>query len=50
MGHIKAEFLREAVRVMSGSQHIADSLSDIQATLLHQKRLTENDFERKEST
>lgn len=50
MGHIKAEFLREAVRVISGSQHIADSLSDIQATLLHQKRLTENDFERKEST
>ena len=40
-GHLKAEFLKEAVRVMSGSQHVADSLSDVQSTLLsEQQRLT----------
>ena len=40
-GHLKAEFLKEAIRVMSGSQHVADSLSDLQSTLLsEQQRLT----------
>ena len=43
VAHLKAEFLKEAVRVMSGSQHIADSLSDLQATLLtEQQKLTTN--------
>ena len=51
VGHIKAAFLKEAVRVMSGSQHMADSLSDLQATLLHEKqRLTEDHPERAELT
>ena len=40
-GHLKAEFLKEAIRVMSGSQHVADSLSDLQSTLLsEQQKLT----------
>ena len=34
LGYLKASFLEEAVRVMSGSQHIADSLADLQSTLL----------------
>ena len=40
-GRLKAEFLEEAMRVMSGSQHVADSLSDLQSTLLsEQQKLT----------
>ena len=31
-GRLKAEFLKEAIRVMSGSQHVADSLSDLQSS------------------
>ena len=46
-GYLKAEFLKEAIRVMSGSQHVADSLSDVQSTLLsQQKRLTTDRSER----
>ena len=39
IGRLEAEFLHEANRVMSGSRALADSLSDIQATLRleHQK-------------
>ena len=36
--YIKAAFLKEAMRVMSGSKSIADSLADIQATLLSEKQ------------
>ena len=35
VSHLESEFLREATRVMSGSQALADSLSDIQATLAY---------------
>ena len=34
MTHVEAQFLKEALRVMSGSQQVADSLSDLQSTLL----------------
>ena len=44
---LKAEFLKEAIRVMSGSQHVADSLSDLQSTLLSkQQRLTSDGSQR----
>lgn len=33
VSHLETEFLKEATRVMSGSQALADSLSDIQATV-----------------
>jgi len=35
VSHLESEFLREATRVMSGSQALADSLYDIQATLAY---------------
>ena len=38
LSYLKADFLKEAVRVMSGSQHIADSLADLQSTLLAEKQ------------
>lgn len=42
LGQLEAEFLTEAMRVMSGSKAVADSLADIQATLLfHQQQLSE---------
>ena len=39
--YLKAAFLKEAVRAMSGSQHIADSLADLQSTLLAEKQRLE---------
>ena len=46
-GRLKAEFLKEAIRVTSGSQHVADSLSDLQSTLLsEQQRLTSDESQR----
>ena len=43
-GRLKAEFLKEAIRVMSGSQQVAESLSDLQSTLLaEQQKLQENE-------
>ncbi|MXZ22717.1 MAG: hypothetical protein F4Y84_19320 [Caldilineaceae bacterium SB0665_bin_25] len=33
VSHLEFEFLREATRVMSGSQTLADSLADVQSTL-----------------
>ncbi len=41
--HLKAEFLKEAFRVMSGSQHVADSLSDLQSTLLSEQQMLKPD-------
>jgi len=38
VAHIEAQFLKEALRVMSGSQHLSDSLSDLQSTLLIQQQ------------
>ena len=35
---LKAEFLKEAIRVMSGSQQVAESLSDLQSTLLAEQQ------------
>lgn len=40
---LKAEFLKEAIRVMSGSQHVADSLSDLQSTLLSEQQRLRSD-------
>lgn len=36
VAYLKAEFLKESIRVMSGSQGFADSLSDINSTLQHE--------------
>lgn len=49
-GHLKAEFLKEAIRVMSGSQHVADSLSDVQSTLLSEQQRLTPDRSQREST
>ena len=49
-GHLKAEFLQEAIRVMSGSQHVADSLSDLQSTLLSEQQRLTPDRSQREST
>ena len=49
-GHLKAEFLKEAIRVMSGSQHVADSLSDLQSTLLSEQQRLTPDRSRRESS
>ena len=38
LNYLKADFLREAVRVMSGSQHIAESLADFQSTIITEKQ------------
>ena len=38
IAHLKAEFLKEATRVMSGSQGFADSLSDIHSTLQYESQ------------
>ena len=38
LSYLKADFLKEALRVMSGSQHFADSLADLQSTLLSEKQ------------
>lgn len=38
LGYVKASFLKEAVRVMSGSQQMAESLADLQSTLLTEKQ------------
>ena len=38
LSYVKASFLKEAVRVMSGSQQIAESLADLQSTLLTEKQ------------
>lgn len=46
VSHLESEFLREATRVMSGSQALADSLSDIRTTLLSGAQMTR---ERKEN-
>ena len=35
--HLEAEFLKEATRVMSGSNRLAESLSDIEATISHRR-------------
>lgn len=44
--HLQAEFMKEAVRVMSGSQQLADSLADLQSTLLiEQQRLAQVDVD-----
>ena len=48
-GHLKAEFLKEAIRAMSGSQHVADSLSDVQSTLLSEQQRLTTDRSRRES-
>ena len=48
-GHLKAEFLKEAIRVMSGSQHVADSLSDVQSTLLSEQQRLTTDRSQRES-
>ena len=48
-GHLKAEFLKEAIRVMSGSQHVADSLSDLQSTLLSEQQKLTPDRPRRDS-
>ncbi len=48
-GHLKAEFLKEAIRVMSGSQHVADSLSDVQSTLLSERQRLTTDRSERES-
>ena len=40
VSHLESEFLREATRVMSGSQGLADSLSDVQATLAYGAQMT----------
>lgn len=40
VSHLEAEFLREATRVMSGSQALADSLADIRTTLLYGAQMT----------
>ncbi|MCY4029878.1 MAG: hypothetical protein OXH75_26625 [Acidobacteria bacterium] len=51
VAHLEAEFLKEAVRVMSGSQHLAESLADLQATLLiEQQKLTKRDEGTTEAT
>lgn len=42
VAHLEAEFLKEAVRVMSGSQGFADSLSDLQATLQYEHQKLED--------
>ena len=47
--HLKAEFLKEAIHVMSGSQHIADSLSDVQSTLLSEHQRVTTDRSSRES-
>ena len=38
IGHLESEFLKEATRVMSGSQGLADSLSDIHSVLQYQNQ------------
>ena len=43
LSYLKADFLKEAVRVMSGSQHVADSLSDLQSTLLTEQQRLQTD-------
>ncbi len=40
VSHLESEFLREATRVMSGSQALADSLSDVQSTLAYGAQMT----------
>jgi hypothetical protein len=40
---LEAEFLREAMRIMSGSKFLADSITDLQATLLYaNERITDD--------
>lgn len=43
IAHLEAEFLKEAARVMSGSQGFADSLSDLQATLQYENQKVARD-------
>lgn len=38
LGNLEAEFLKEARRVMSGSQGFADALSDLQSTLRYEQQ------------
>ena len=42
IAHLEAEFLKEATRVMSGSNRLAESLSDIEATISHTRAEIEN--------
>lgn len=45
VGHLKSEFLKEATRVMSGSQALSESLADLQqAILLENQRISNPEF------